>query len=100
MGKMDAIPGRQNILEFQADQEGIYRGQCAEFCGYQHAHMGMLINAQPRAAFEEWRDHQIAAASTVDDEERKYGEQVFLSSPCVMCHTVRGTSAGGRVDPT
>jgi cytochrome c oxidase subunit II len=99
MGKMDAIPGRQNILEFQADQEGIYRGQCAEFCGYQHAHMGMLINAQPRAAFEEWRDHQIAAASSVDDEERKHGEQVFFSSPCVMCHTVRGTSAGGRVGP-
>ena len=99
MGKMDTIPGRQNVLVFQADRDGVYRGQCAEFCGWQHAHMSMLVVAQPREAFDKWRDSQIAAASAVHDEERRHGEQVFLSSPCIMCHTVRGTSAGGTVGP-
>jgi cytochrome c oxidase subunit 2 len=99
MGKMDQIPGRQNNLEIQADREGVYRGQCAEFCGWQHAHMAMLVIAIPKAEFDKWRNHQIRAASPPNDEERKHGEQVFLSSPCVACHTVRGTSAGGRVGP-
>jgi cytochrome c oxidase subunit 2 len=99
MGKMDNIPGRQNTLEIQADQEGIYRGQCAEFCGFQHAHMGMLVIAKPKADFDTWRDQQIKAAEPPGDEERKHGEQVFLSSPCASCHTIRGTSAGGRVGP-
>jgi cytochrome c oxidase subunit 2 len=98
-GKLDLIPGRQNQIEVRADRAGIYRGQCAEFCGDQHAHMGMLVVAEPREDFERWRNHQIAAAETPDDPERKRGQEVFLSKPCIMCHQVRGTSAGGRVAP-
>ncbi|MCB8821792.1 cytochrome c oxidase subunit II [Microvirga rosea] len=99
MGKMDNIPGRQNVIELQADREGVYRGQCAEFCGWQHAHMAMLIVAKPKAEFENWKNQQIASASPPSDDAQKRGEQVFFTSPCVMCHSVRGTSAGGRVGP-
>ncbi|QFU17501.1 cytochrome c oxidase subunit II [Microvirga thermotolerans] len=99
MGKMDNIPGRQNVIEMQADREGIYRGQCAEFCGWQHAHMSMLIVAKPKSEFDAWRDRQIASAAPPADDERRRGEQVFLTSPCIMCHSVRGTSAGGKVGP-
>ncbi|RDI61211.1 cytochrome c oxidase subunit II [Microvirga subterranea] len=98
-GKMDLIPGRQNTLQIQADREGSYRGQCAEFCGWQHAHMGMLIVARPKAEFDGWRDNQIRDATAPQTDERKRGEQIFFSKPCVMCHQVRGTSAGGKVAP-
>jgi cytochrome c oxidase subunit 2 len=98
-GKMDLIPGRQNTLQIQADREGSYRGQCAEFCGWQHAHMSVLVVARPKDAFEGWRENQIKDAEAPQNDERKRGEQVFLSKPCIMCHQVRGTTAGGRVAP-
>jgi cytochrome c oxidase subunit II len=99
MGKQDLITGRQNLIQIQADREGVYRGQCAEFCGLQHAHMSFLVVARPREEFEAWRNQQISARQPPQDEERQEGERVFLSNPCVMCHTVRGTSAGGKVGP-
>jgi cytochrome c oxidase subunit 2 len=77
----------------------VYRGQCAEFCGWQHAHMGMLVVAESKEDFERWRAHQIKAAEPPSDPERQKGQQVFLSSPCMMCHQVRGTQAGGKVAP-
>lgn len=98
-GKQDLIPGRQNTLQIQADREGIYRGQCAEFCGWQHAHMGLLVIARPKGEFEGWWQHQITAAQPPRDEAQKQGEAVFFSKPCIMCHTVRGTTAGGRIGP-
>jgi cytochrome c oxidase subunit 2 len=98
-GKMDAIPGRQNQLQIQADQPGVYRGQCAEFCGLQHAHMGMLIIAETKQDFERWRNHQISSALPPKDPEHQRGMEIFLSKPCVMCHQVRGTDAGGKVAP-
>jgi cytochrome c oxidase subunit II len=97
--KQDAITGRQNVIRIQADREGVYRGQCAEFCGWQHAHMGLLVVARPKAEFEGWRAHQRAAAQAPTDPERQRGMEIFLTKPCVMCHQVRGTSAGGRVAP-
>lgn len=99
MGKQDLIPGRQNILDIQADRPGTYRGQCAEFCGWQHAHMGLLLVATTRPDFDAWADRQIAAASPPTDDEGRHGEKVFFSSPCVMCHTIRGTTANSRVGP-
>jgi cytochrome c oxidase subunit 2 len=99
MGKQDLITGRQNLIQIQAGREGVYRGQCAEFCGWQHAHMSFLVVARPKEEFEAWRNGQISARQPPEDDERKEGERVFLSNPCVMCHTVRGTSAGGRVGP-
>ncbi len=98
-GKMDAIPGRQNQIQIQADRPGVYRGQCAEFCGLQHAHMGMLVIAESKEDFERWRDHQAASARPPGDPEQQRGMEIFLSRPCVMCHQVRGTDAGGKVAP-
>jgi cytochrome c oxidase subunit 2 len=98
-GKMDAITGRQNQLQIQADRPGIYRGQCAEFCGFQHAHMGLLVVAETREDFERWRNHQISSAIAPNDPERQRGMEIFMSKPCIMCHQVRGTDAGGKVAP-
>jgi cytochrome c oxidase subunit 2 len=98
-GKMDLIPGQDNELQFTAARPGTYRGQCAEFCGYQHAHMGLLVVAVPKAEFDAWRDAQLKPAETPSDPERKKGQDIFLSKPCFMCHAVRGTPAGGRTAP-
>lgn len=99
MGKQDLITGRQNTVTFTAERPGIYRGQCAEFCGLQHAHMGILIVAEPREGFDAWTAAQIKAAEPPSDPERQRGQELFLAKPCVMCHQVRGTKAGGRVAP-
>jgi cytochrome c oxidase subunit 2 len=98
-GKIDLIPGRQNELRLSANRPGVYRGQCAEFCGYQHAHMGIFVIAEPKAEFETWRDRQLAAAELPSDPERQKGMGVFLSQACIMCHAIRGTPAGGRTGP-
>jgi cytochrome c oxidase subunit II len=98
-GKQDLIPGRENAIQFTAEREGTYRGQCAEFCGWQHAHMGLLVVATPKEEFERWREQQIKPADPPGDAERQKGLQVFVTKPCVMCHSVRGTPAGGRVAP-
>src|SRR3954468_20733667 len=98
-GKLDLIPGRQNQIQIQADRPGIYRGQCAEFCGAQHAHMSMLVVAESREDFEHWRDRQISAAQPPRDPESQRGHDIFFTKPCLMCHQIRGTSAGGRVAP-
>jgi cytochrome c oxidase subunit 2 len=98
-GKMDLIPGVDNRLQLVADRPGTYRGQCAEFCGYQHAHMGLIVVAEPKETFDAWHEAQLRAASPPADEESRKGQSVFLSRPCVACHTIRGTTAGGRIGP-
>ncbi|MBP2237946.1 cytochrome c oxidase subunit 2 [Sinorhizobium kostiense] len=98
-GKMDAIPGRENRLVIQASKEGVFRGQCTEFCGWQHAHMAITVVAHSLEDFERWRESQISAAEPPDDPVRKRGMQIFLSRPCVMCHQIRGTPAAGKVAP-
>ena len=98
-GKKDLIPGQDNYLWLAADRPGTYRGQCAEFCGLQHAHMALFVTAEPREQFAQWlaRQRQPAAAPTTDQQKR--GQQVFLHSPCVMCHTIQGTSAQAVTGP-
>ncbi len=98
-GKRDLIPGYTTAIWFQADREGTFRGQCAEFCGLQHAHMGFLIIAEPKDKFEHWMAQQRKAAEPPMDDLAKRGQQIFMSGPCVMCHTIRGTMAGSRVGP-
>jgi cytochrome c oxidase subunit 2 len=99
VGKRDLIPGRPSEITIVADKPGIYRGQCAEFCGYQHAHMARTVVAERPDALEAWRKGQLEdAVSPTSDEERR-GQQVFLSTGCVLCHTVRGTPAGGVSGP-
>jgi cytochrome c oxidase subunit II len=98
-GKRDLIPGRTAKIKFRADSPGSYRGQCAEFCGYQHAHMALLVIAEPAEAYEKWADRQRASANTPAEEQKKHGESLFLSSRCAMCHSIQGTSANGKVAP-
>jgi len=100
-GKTDLIPGRVNETSITARRAGVYRGQCAEFCGFQHAHMALDAVAVPAAEFESWRESRLkpAPTPTPEDQLRSEGMQVFLTSPCVMCHTIRGTSASSRVGP-
>ncbi len=98
-GKQDLIPGRDNTITLNADRPGIYRGQCAEFCGFQHAHMALLVIAQSEAEYEAWRSAQLAAATSPSDAEQARGRDVFEGKACAVCHTVRGTSAAGRLGP-
>jgi cytochrome c oxidase subunit 2 len=98
-GKQDLIPGHNNSIELLAQRPGVYRGQCAEFCGLQHAHMGLLVVAEEPDAFEKWQAAQRAAAAQPQESDRAKGAQVFVSKPCALCHTIRGTSAGGNFGP-
>jgi cytochrome c oxidase subunit 2 len=98
-GKRDLIPGYSTAFWIQADQEGTFRGQCAEFCGHQHAHMAFFIIAESPEKFQSWLENQRKPAVEPDDAEKLHGREVFLQSPCVMCHTIRGTKAGSVVAP-
>jgi cytochrome c oxidase subunit II len=98
-GKQDLIPGRANELTIRAERPGVYRGQCAEFCGLQHAHMAFVVVAEQDAVFEAWLRAQRETADETPDAEIAAGQQVFLSRPCAACHTIRGTSATGTIGP-
>jgi cytochrome c oxidase subunit 2 len=98
-GKRDLIPGQVTNTWIQADQPGVYRGQCAEFCGHQHANMAFVVVAEPMDKFLAWIGSQRQPASEPQTDEARRGRDVFLQSTCVMCHTVRGTSAGARLGP-
>jgi cytochrome c oxidase subunit 2 len=97
--KIDTIPGRQSSIELYADAVGRYRGQCSEFCGLQHAHMGIYVFAQPVAAFHRWLAAEARPAAAPSTMRARAGQQVFLSGPCASCHAIRGTSASGQVGP-
>jgi cytochrome c oxidase subunit 2 len=97
--KRDQIPGNENSLWFQADSAGVYRGQCAEFCGHQHAKMAFLVIAEPPAQFAGWLADQRDTASTPTDSLARRGKDVFMGSSCVMCHAISGTPAGSRIGP-
>jgi len=99
IGKQDMIPGRKNVLTLRADKPGLYRGQCAEFCGLQHAHMSMFVFAEPPAAFEAWRRHQLEPAATPGAPQRITGMNIFVHGACATCHAVGGTDADGQTGP-
>jgi cytochrome c oxidase subunit 2 len=98
-GKMDLITGQKNSIQFTAIKPGVYRGQCAEFCGLQHAHMAFTVQALPPEQFTNWRDRQNLPAASPSDSVAIQGEQLFRSKGCGLCHTVRGTLAGGQLGP-
>lgn len=98
-GKVDMIPGRTTWLTLQADAQGTYRGQCAEYCDGPHAHMSFLVFARPEAEFRAWMSGQSAPAAPPADPLAAAGEEVFLRSACVTCHAVRGTPARGELGP-
>jgi cytochrome c oxidase subunit 2 len=98
-GKKDLIPGRTNALWITPRRDGIYRGQCAEFCGLQHAHMALDVAVADADAFAAWRAMQMAPARAPSGASALAGSQVFERAACATCHTIRGTPAGGRVGP-
>ncbi|HEX3281843.1 MAG TPA: cytochrome c oxidase subunit II [Pyrinomonadaceae bacterium] len=98
-GKKDLIPGKISTIWLQADKPGIYRGQCAEYCGHQHAHMALWIFAEPREQFDAWRRAQIQGAASPATASQQKGQEVFLKSACVMCHAISGTPAGSNIGP-
>jgi cytochrome c oxidase subunit 2 len=93
--KIDLIPGRTNRLLLYADRPGTYLGQCAEFCGLQHAHMEIVVIAEPRARFEQWLRTQGEPAASPDAS----GLQLFVQKGCADCHEIRGTEARAHVGP-
>ncbi len=97
--KIDTIPSHANHILIYANKLGSYRGQCAEYCGLQHAHMAMLVIVQTKAAFRSWLHGEAAKARPPATRAEKAGQKVFLDGPCSSCHTIRGTSASGFVGP-
>jgi cytochrome c oxidase subunit 2 len=101
-GKADTIPGQRNVTWMQADRPGMYRGQCTEYCGQQHAHMGILVTADRPQDFQTWWKHQLegpqlptrAGGAGVAEA----GETAFMRH-CAVCHTILGTLAQGKVGP-
>jgi cytochrome c oxidase subunit 2 len=98
-GKQDHIRGHPSSLWIKADHPGTFAGRCAEFCGLQHAHMQLLVIAEPPDAFEAWRRAQRRSAPEPASALARRGRDVFLSGSCALCHAVLGTPAGGRLGP-
>jgi cytochrome c oxidase subunit 2 len=98
-GKQDLIPGQENIISFTAERPGKYRGQCAEFCGWQHAHMAFFVIVDSPDDFQLWRSAQLKEANTRAAEQSSAGPEIFMQRGCALCHTIRGTAAGGRTGP-
>jgi cytochrome c oxidase subunit 2 len=98
-GKQDLIPGRENEITITADRPGVYRGQCAEFCGFQHAHMAFLVVVEDPATFAAWQAAQRRPAAEPATDAEHAGRDIFLSKPCAACHTIQGTPAAGTLGP-
>jgi cytochrome c oxidase subunit 2 len=98
-GKRDLIPGQQNTFWIQADTPGVYEGQCAEYCGHQHAHMRILVFAETPEQFAAWYEAQLQPAVPPANEQLQHGQQVFLKSSCILCHTIQGTDAAASNGP-
>jgi len=97
-GKTDTIPGQTNVSWLQADQPGVYRGQCGEFCGFQHAHMAFDVIAEPPADFARWQAGQRQGAPAPARPEEVRG-LALVEYRCGLCHQVRGTDAGAVSGP-
>ena len=96
-GKTDLIPNRANHMWLDPEQPGVYLGQCAQYCGTQHAKMLLRVYVETPAEFDRWVKQQQAPA-TVDAKVER-GRQIFESTACVNCHRVAGTAAQGRFGP-
>jgi cytochrome c oxidase subunit II len=97
--KADNIPGRTTSVWLEANEPGRYRGQCAEFCGLQHANMALFVFAEQPNEFNDWLAIQAAPADEPESSSEEAGNEVFMSSSCAGCHTIRGTSANGDLAP-
>lgn len=98
-GKKDLIPGHHNELVIRADRPGIYRGQCAEFCGAQHANMAILVVAETPDQYDAWLARQRQPAPIPTDALAARGRSVLEGGSCAMCHSVASTRAAGGIGP-
>ena len=98
-GKVDMIPGRTNRLVLHAREAGTFRGQCAEYCGMQHAWMALHVVAVPEEEYSAWLARQAEAAREPEDAGLRRGRDLVLRENCGTCHTIRGTRAAGELGP-
>ena len=98
-GKRDLTPGYVSFTWLQADRPGVFRGQCAEFCGHQHAKMGFVVVAHPPDDFARWYAAQLTPARPPSDSVQLVGHDLVVKGACAMCHALSGTPAGSRVGP-
>lgn len=98
-GKQDLIPGRTTDVALLPRRTGIFRGQCAEFCGAQHAHMALTVVVEPEARFRGWWRHQQAEAPAPRTPEQLAGMSYVTTRECATCHAIAGTTASASVAP-
>jgi len=98
-GKKDLVPGKTNRVVFTPREAGTFRGQCAEFCGFQHAHMAFDVVVESQDAYDAWVAAQRTPAPPPDDSLAARGQQVFLSKACPTCHAIQGARAFGSRGP-
>ncbi|QBQ55717.1 cytochrome c oxidase subunit II [Nitrosococcus wardiae] len=89
-GKIDLVPGKSNRILLQADRPGVFRGQCAEFCGAQHARMALFVVAESPHTFATWLAKQRLPDSTPVHPILQRGQDAFVANGCLECHTIRG----------
>jgi cytochrome c oxidase subunit 2 len=97
-GKTDLIPGQHNVAWVQADHPGVYWGTCGEYCGLEHARMQLTVVAESPAAFRRWLDQQRQPAGLASASAMA-GQAIVTDGACALCHTIRGTAAGGALGP-
>lgn len=98
-GKVDMLPETVNRFWISAERPGTWRGQCAEFCGRQHATMALRVVALPPAEFERWAEERRRPRAAPDSPEFRRGEEVFFRASCHVCHAIRGSRADGVIGP-
>ena len=98
-GKVDMIPGRTTRLRLTAERAGVYRGQCAEYCGGPHALMAFEVVALPSAEYDAWLAREAAPAAAPTTEAERQGQTLFIAAGCGTCHALRGTAASGTIGP-
>lgn len=98
-GKIDMIPGRQTRLALMPTRTGIFRGVCAEYCGDSHAWMNFYVIVMEQDEFDQWYTNQLQTARRPNTTQTRRGQELFMSSGCAACHTVRGIDANGTIGP-
>lgn len=99
-GKIDMLPGKTTNVSMKAEEAGTYRGQCAQFCGAQHANMALLVIAEEEEGYEEWMSLQAQPAADPEPGTLvERGRDIYMSSACVYCHTINGTPSNGTLGP-
>ena len=98
-GKVDMIPGRVTRLRLTAERAGVYRGQCAEYCGGPHALMAFEVIALPPPEYETWLEREASPAVAPANETERRGQSLFVAAGCGTCHAIRGTAANGTIGP-